>query len=44
MWRYVIEAESKLRIFEELQLLKIDRLSLFPELPNVAHVIMEDMT
>ncbi len=43
VWRYVVGAESKLKIFEELQLLKIDRLSLFPELSNVAHVIMEEM-
>lgn len=43
-WRYIIKPESKERIRQELQLLRIDKLSLFPELPSVADSIKEDLS
>lgn len=44
VWRYTIDPSSKIAIREELKLLRIDKLSLFPELPNVAGNVLEGLT
>jgi len=40
-WRYKIPSSSKSKLLEELAALSISRLSLFPELPNVADFAKE---
>lgn len=43
VWRYTVEPSAKAAIREELKLLRIDKLSLFPELSNVAGNVLEGL-